>query len=312
MVRTAAIPAITASLLAASAAQAEPFTVVAYGDVPYGEPAEVYPPFEALIGAINAAAPRLAIHIGDTKSGSTVCSDEILAEQLDYLNAVEAPMLYTPGDNEWTDCHREAAGGLDPLERLAHIRETYFAEPGTSFGASPIEVESQGGATPENVRLRVDDVLFVTAHVVGSNNNFQTRDMAAVEEFAARDAASTAWLEESFQGAGDAAAAVVAIHADMFGEGFDAEDGEWPGHSGFAGFGAALKEQAAAFGRPVMLVYGDSHVFTQSHPFPVEAPNLMALEVPGADAMHAVEIGVDPEAPGVFSVSLLENPALSN
>ena len=250
--------------------------------------------------------------MGDTKSGSTPCSDEILAEQLAYLNDVAAPVLYTPGDNEWTDCHREAAGGFDPLERLARIRETYFAEPGTSFGAEPMEVVSQGGATPENARVRVEDVLFVTAHVVGSNNNFQTRDRAAVEEFMARDAASTAWLEESFREAGDAAAVVVAIHADMFGDGFDAEDGSWSGHSGFAGFGAALKEQAAAFGGPVMLIYGDSHVFGQMRPFPAEAPNLMAMEVPGADAMHAVEIAVDPEAPGAFSVSLLKNPALSN
>ena len=303
---------LAAGLLMAGAAQAEPFTVVAYGDVPYGEPAEVYPPFEALIEAINARDPRLAIHVGDTKSGGTPCSDEILAEQLAYLNQVQAPVLYTPGDNEWTDCHREAAGGFDPLERLAHIRETYFAEPGTSFGAEPMEVVSQGGATPENVRVRVGDVLFVTAHVVGSNNNFQTRDMAAVEEFMARDAASTAWLEEGFREAGDASAVVVAVHADMLGEGFDAERGSWPGHSGFAGFGEALKEQAAAFGRPVLLIYGDSHVFTQSRPFPVEAPNLMALEVPGADAMHAVEIAVDPESAGVFAVSLLENPALSN
>ena len=303
---------LAAGLMTIATAQAEPFTVVAYGDVPYGEPAEVYAPFEALIRVINGATPRLAIHVGDTKSGSTVCSDELLAEQLDYLNTVEAPVLYTPGDNEWTDCHREAAGGFDPLERLAHIRETYFAEPGTSFGAEPLEVESQGGATPENVRVRLGDVRFVTAHVVGSNNNFQTRDMGAVEEFIARDAASTAWLEESFRQAGDAAAVVVAIHADMFGEGFDAQDGAWAGHSGFAGFGAALKEQAAAFGRPVLLVYGDSHVFGQMRPFPIEAPNLMATEVPGAEAMHAVEITIDPESPGVFSVSLLENTALSN
>ena len=303
---------LAASLLAASGAGAEPFVFVAYGDVPYGEPAEVYPPFETLIETINGVDPRLAIHVGDTKSGGTVCSDEILAEQLAYLGDVAAPVLYTPGDNEWTDCHREAAGGFEPLERLAHIRGTYFAEPGTSFGAEPMEVVSQGGGTPENARVRVEEVLFVTAHVVGSNNNFQTRDIAAVEEFMERDAASTAWLEEGFREAGDAAAIVVAIHADMFGEGFDAADGSWPGHSGFATFGAALKEQAAAFGRPVLLIYGDSHVFGQIRPFPARAPNLLAMEVPGADAMHAVRVDVDPEAAGVFAISLLENPALSN
>ena len=29
---------------------------------------------------------------------------------------------YTPGDNEWTDCHRPAAGGYVPTERLARLR----------------------------------------------------------------------------------------------------------------------------------------------------------------------------------------------
>ena len=42
MLRTAIAAGLAAA--SASAAGAEPFTFVAYGDVPYGEPAEVYPP----------------------------------------------------------------------------------------------------------------------------------------------------------------------------------------------------------------------------------------------------------------------------
>jgi len=94
----------------------------------------------------------------------------------------------------------------------------------------------------------------------------------------------------------------------MFRGGFD---GGWPRQSGFKAFGEALKAEAAAFGKPVMLVYGDSHVFRQSRPFPDAAPNLMAPEVPGTSRMHAVEVGVDTAAPGVFSIGFLANPALS-
>lgn len=151
--------------------------------------------------------------------------------------------------------------------------------------------------------------MFATAHVVGSNNNFETRSIEAVEEFMARDPATTDWMREAFAAAAEAEALVLAIHADMFLAGFDAG---WGRESGFADFGTALAEQAAAFGKPVLLVYGDSHVFEQARPFPVEAPNLMALQVPGAGAMHAVEITVDPEAAGVFSLAQLENPALSD
>ncbi len=303
-----------AALLLATAAQAEEFSFIALGDAPYGTPDEVYPPFEALLSAINGESPDLVIHIGDTKSGSTPCSDEMLTDQLAFMNTLAAPVLYTPGDNEWTDCHRPNAGGFDPLDRLAFIRTTYFADPAQSLGGSRAAVESQAAAGyPENARMLHKGVLFVTAHVVGSNNNFEVRDPAAVQEFFARDAANVTWLRESFAAAGEAEALVLAIHADMFEFDWNEfDDGTWLRHSGFLNFGTALREEAAAFGKPVLLIYGDSHVFRQSRPWPEDAPNLMALEVPGAEQMHAVKITADPAAAGVFSVSLMRNPALSN
>ena len=130
-----------ASLLAISvtAAMAEPFTIVTLGDTAYGKPEEVYPKYEALIGAINAKKPDLVIHVGDTKSGSTPCSDEALDKQLSYLNSFAGPLLYSIGDNEWTDCHREKAGKFDPIERLARIRTTYFADGTKSIVATTLK-----------------------------------------------------------------------------------------------------------------------------------------------------------------------------
>ena len=69
--------------------------------------------------------------------------------------------------------------------------------------------------------------------------------------------------------------------------------------------------RSAAFGKPVLLVYGDSHVFGQSRPFPEGAPNLLALEVPGEERMNAVEVTIDPATSGVFSVTEIMNPALA-
>ena len=34
------------------------------------------------------------------------------------LRRVRDPFVYTPGDNEWTDCHRAKFGGFVPTERL--------------------------------------------------------------------------------------------------------------------------------------------------------------------------------------------------
>ena len=64
---------IGAVALSATALHAEPFTFVALGDMPYGQPAEVFPAFETLIETVNATQPAFTIHVGDTKSGSTLC-----------------------------------------------------------------------------------------------------------------------------------------------------------------------------------------------------------------------------------------------
>jgi len=296
----------------AGLAQAEPFTFVALGDAPYGDPAEVYPIYETLIATINARDPAMVVHVGDIKSGSTPCSDALLMEQLGFLNSFAGAVMYTPGDNEWTDCHRERAGAFDPQERLAFLRTTFFQDGATSLGAVPMALSSQAAAGyPENARMMLNDVMFVTAHVVGSNNNFEVRDPAAVAEFFARDAANVAWLQESFAAAADLPALVLSIQADMFEFDWNEfDDYTWLRHSGFINFGNALVAESAAFGKPVLLIYGDSHMYRISRPFPLAAANVMALEVPGEALMHAVEVTVDTATSGVFSTSLVVNPAV--
>lgn len=310
MFRTALLATVAA--FAGLAAQAEPFTFVALGDAPYGEPAEVYPTYETLIKTINDRAPKLVIHVGDIKSGSTPCSDELLLAQLAYMNTFVAPVLYTPGDNEWTDCHRKNAGAFDPLERLAFVRKSFFPVAKT-LGAAPMDVTSMAAeGYPENARMMMNDVMFMTAHNVGSNNNFEPRDVNAVTEFMARDAANVKWLDESFAAAKDSKALVLGIQADMFE--FDWNefgDETWLRHAGFINFGNKLIELSAAYGKPVLLVYGDSHMYHESRPFPTKAPNVLALEVPGEKLMHAVEVTVDTATSGVFSTMLVKNPALA-
>ncbi len=309
-------------VLTAGAASADkPFTFVALGDMPYGEPAKVYPPFKALIGQINALKPAFTIHVGDTKSGSTPCSDRMLLDQLDFMNSFDAPLVYTPGDNEWTDCHRWTAGRFDPIERLAFLRKHYFSRGPQSLGRAPMKLERQSDMMreftgyPENTRFVKEGVHFITAHVVGSNNNFQVRDRRAIAEFFARDEANVAWLNAGFEGAvaAKAKALVLAIHADMFTTGFfRAKKEAFSGASGFKRFGDALIKAAAAFKKPVLLIYGDSHKYKATRPFPEKAPNVVALQVFGAKQMHAVKVMVDTNKPEVFDIRPIKNKALGN
>ena len=123
-------------LTAGAASAGKPFTFVALGDMPYGKPAKVYAPFKTLIGQVNALKPAFTIHIGDIKSGSTPCSDKMLRDQFDFMNSFENPLVYTPGDNEWTDCHRKkpaasirSRGSLSCGARSLHTARARSARP---------------------------------------------------------------------------------------------------------------------------------------------------------------------------------------
>ncbi len=307
---------VIACLALSTGATAAEFTFVALGDMPYGPREQAYPAFKALIAEINRRAPVFTIHIGDIKSGLDPCSDELLLEQLDFMNSFASALVYTPGDNEWTDCHRLLAGAYDPLDRLRFIRAHYFSK-AESLGGQPIRLERQAdvmsGFEPfvENSRFIWGDVWFVTAHVVGSNNNFEAVEGSdATEEFLARDKANRTWLVDSFDKAEDAEALVVAIHADMFGDGFDPQQETFAPNSGYKRFAETLITKARSFGKPVLLLFGDSHVFRVFQPFPRSAGNLTAVEVYGAEHMHAVEIAVDPATVPMFTFAPLLNPAL--
>ena len=318
MTRRLAAAFVIACLALSSGAAAAEFTFVALGDMPYGPREQDYPAFKALIAEINRRAPVFTIHIGDTKSGADPCSDETLLEQRDFMNSFASALVYTPGDNEWTDCHRLLAGAYDPLDRLRFIREHYFPTD-ESLGGQPIRLERQADVMPgfepfvENSRFIWGDVWFVTAHVVGSNNNLDAvEDSDAAQEFLARDKADRVWLADSFDRAEatNAEAVVVAIHADMFGSGYNPQEETFDRASGFKGFAETLVREAKSFRKRVFLLFGDSHEFRIFQPFPRSAGNLTAVEVYGAEHMHAVAVTIRLRPTPRFTFAPLLNPVL--
>jgi hypothetical protein len=154
-------------------------------------------------------------------------------------------------------------------------------------------------------------VVFATLHVVGSNNNRPTEPgespqsrppEGAAEEFAARDAANRAWLAATFAEAtrSGARAVVISMQAEMY---FAERCGRGQ-VSGFRDMREALAREAAAFGRPVLLIHGDIHTWLQDRPVP-EAPNLTRIMVPGAEDTRAVVVEVDPDAADPWSFRLI-------
>ena len=206
----------TPALAAETVGGERAFSFVALGDMPYKLPDDIAK-FDRLIAAVNRLKPAFTIHVGDTKGGSTPCSDTEFQRILDQLQTFDGALVYTPGDNEWTDCHRRDAGGFDPRERLAKLRTMFFAQPAKSLGKAPLDIESQAQAMPayaayvENARFAKNDVQFISVHVTGSNNGFEAQDPAAAAEFFARDKANVAWIDDGFKRAQQANAKAVVI-----------------------------------------------------------------------------------------------------
>ncbi len=282
---------------------------VALGDAPYGEPAQVHPPYRALLQNINAATPPVVVHVGDTH-GDRTCNTPLMKVLRGFMDEISAPVLYTPGDNEWTDCggkDSEVVLDVDPLERLSYLRKTYF-QTNTTLGANPVPVQNQAArGYPENARLRVGSVGFITLHVVGSNNNFRPDNLEAVKEFMARNAANVAWLSDSMDHFADADAIVVALHADMFTPLSGFHKG-WHRMSPYRDIGILLGQKSSAMEKPVLLLYGDSHQHKVFQPFPKYRPYLHAIEVYGFPDIKAIEIAVDPTARKPFTVSRVISP----
>jgi len=77
---------------------AQAFKFVALGDMPYSIPDD-YNRYERLIRAINQTNPSFTIFVGDTKSGSTPCTDQYNEIVKNYFKQFNMPLIYSIGDN---------------------------------------------------------------------------------------------------------------------------------------------------------------------------------------------------------------------
>lgn len=306
-------------LLLAGCAQRGPapaagsFSFALVGDVPYNAAAE--PRLEQMLRQIDDdPSVRLVLHVGDLKGSDEPCSDELLRRRLAQLQAVRKPLVYTPGDNDWTDCHRAGAGGHAPLERLDALRRLAWPDPGHSMGRAPIALQSQEGF-PENARFTYGRMAFVTLHVIGSNNGLEPWRAPAAQAggrrdeqssaFARRQAANLAWLEAAFgrARADDAIGVVVLMQANPR---FELPPGD-PRRAGFEAVIDALGRLAAEFGRPVLLLHGDDHLFLVDWPLAAASPpvpNLRRVQAFGHPFMQWIRVDVDPDSGTVFRVGI--------
>jgi hypothetical protein len=290
-------------------------TLAVIGDLPYGTSPTDTAQFAvnpAFIAAINADPDVTTVmHVGDIHSGKEYCTQTYDQSIFNQWKAFKAPLVYTPGDNEWTDCHKAKEGGGsynaskgqidyvvdaggnpvdfakgDPAANLDLIRSIFFAAPGKTLGGS-MTVHSQAQefdpAFPgdksyvENVWWEQSGVLFVTLNVPGGSNNdndvwYGAPTMSGVQtqEIANRSEADKRWLDTAFKRAtanGDIAV-VIQLQADMW----DLDGNTAPHIAQYKQFIDSIATHTTAFGKPVLLFNGDSHVYRSDNPLMAGAP----------------------------------------
>jgi hypothetical protein len=309
-----------------------------WGDLPYSDvQATVGVP--NLIADMNKQHLAFSVHDGDFKqgNGAPICDDALYVNSLGYLNSLRSPAMFTPGDNDWTDCDRPKNGGFNSLERLTHERAVMFNTP-YSFGQKrmrlqvqttplclgvkdPVTLEKISVPCVENRRWTVGRVTYATLNIQGSCNNL-CGDAADPQEFAARNQADVAWMRETFSYAEEHRSAAI-MFIGQADPGFSQTEFDAPQRDpvtlmqtdgnpdGFVEFLTAFRDEAIAFRRPVVYVHGDSHYFRIDRPLldshGARLENFTRVETFGDHAENGtndvnwLKVLVDPDSREVFA-----------
>jgi hypothetical protein len=330
-------------------------TLAVYGDAPYGlNPADTSQTdaTPAFIKDINDDTDvQAVVHVGDIHSGKQFCTQAYDQMVFSLWKQFDDPLVYTPGDNEWSDCHKPAEGGGlynaatgkidyvtdaggnpvdyakgDPVANLALVRSIFFPLPGVTLGEHKKLVLSQAAwarfidrSHPadaqfvENVIFVQGRTLFVTIDLPGGSNNDNDiwygapeQSPAQVKEIADRTSADLRWLDLAFAIAGAdrrIGSIVIGAQADMW----DPEKGA--AHlTAYEPFVQSIAGHTTAFGRPVLMFNGDSHVYQSGNPlspadlrYPMhpgyDVPNFHRVVVHGSTfPLEWLKLKIDPSA----------------
>lgn len=342
---TAAAAVVSAALpstaLAGRAEGHRPTTLALYGDAPYFDKTATgaaadhklqqsyeFKATPGFVRAVNADPDvQAVVHVGDIHSGQETCREDYDRDVLGLWQGYEDPLIYTPGDNEWSDCSKlpGQAPATNPFTNLQLVRSIFFAHPGRTLGQNPLKVTSQADvagrgngddgetAFVENVEFVKGGTLFVTANIPGgSNNDADPWAPSVVDddgtqqliERRQRTAADLDWLDRAFTIAGresDIKQVVIFEQADMW----DTADAASPAHlANYEPFVKSIADHTDALGKPVLLVNGDTHTYRSDNPYAgaqtaplhpgYDVPNLHRLVVQGsAPGMEWLKLDID-------------------
>ena len=309
------------------------------GDMPYGTSPTDTSQFlanPAYISALNADKELFAtMHVGDIHSGKEYCTENYNRAIYTQWADFKMPLIYSPGDNEWTDCHKIKEGGGvynaitnqidykvdeagkwvgyeggDPVKNLDLVRSIFYPKVGQTLG-SAMKVHSQAQeydlafpadrAYVENVWFEKTNVLFVTLNVPGGSNN-DTDPWYGAPNMSTSQANEVALRSAANKRWLDAAfKQAIANHNIGVVIGLQADmwdnDGANATHiSEYKQFIENIANNAKVFNQPVLLLNGDSHVYRSDNPL-VKGASCVIEATTGASAVPCTTSGVTGKNP---------------
>lgn len=291
-------------------------TIAVYGDAPYGTSptdSSQTAATPAFIDAINEDPDvGLVLHAGDIHSGKQYCTESYDRTIFDLWAKFKDPLIYTPGDNEWTDCHKAGEGGGtynrsagqidyvlgsdgkpvdyaggDPIANLALIRSIFFSRPGYALGGGrPKRVLSQSelpnwvhradSKFVENVLWVQSRVVFVTINLPGGSNNDNDIWYGAptMSTAQSQEVAERTAADLRWLDTAFAVAKLIRAKSVLILAQADMWDAEKGAvhQAAYEPFVKSIAGHATDLGRPVLLINGDSHVYRSDNPLSAVDP----------------------------------------
>ena len=255
----------------------EPVVFTAIGDVPYNDFQR-----DSIVKVIakhnEIAKSEFVIHVGDIKSGKAACEEAVYKDVSDILSAFTTPTFIVLGDNEYNDCE-------DPEQGLAYWNQ-YFLNFYKKRSFEP-KVFTQT-KRPENFSFIKKRVLFIGINIVGSSVHNQT-------EWTTRLTDNANWVKQHLEAnKEDVEAVIIFGHANIT-EGNPTK---------FESFTVPFRTAAATFGKPILYLQGDGHVYFKNKPWPEQ--NITRVQIDGRHRALEVTVDANKADPSSFNRTYLD------
>ena len=250
-----------------SVAFAAPFSFLVMGDVPYGEQE-----LALLVRQVDELprASEFVVHLGDIKDAKMPCDEAVYARVAGVLRRSAQPVFIIPGDNEWNDCDKPKQAWRLWTKHFLKLDERW---------KHTFTVARQKDR-PSNFAFTHESTLFIGITMVGGAVHDKSEWKAFLQDGAE-------WTEERLEKEGEKVrCAVVFAHA------FPTEK-----HHGV--FAERFPVAARKFGKPVLYLQGDGHVWLRDQPFE-NARNVTRVQVDQGGKAPPIKVTLTGEAQEPF------------